>query len=58
MKSGDDCNCGESFVEDFVGMQVLFVNCTNKSCFYYMPYGNSTICNSENRKKIYKTLKR
>ena len=55
--SDEECNCIETFVEEFVAMQVLFVSCKNNNCIYYMPFGNSAVCNSVNRQEIFKTFK-
>ena len=41
-------------VDSLVGGQVLFIDCADSSCDYYMRYGSSTICHCPTRLAIYK----
>jgi len=55
---GELCQCKATQVVSFVQNRVLFVNCSNNWCNYYMHFGNSTICNSPKRIEIYKKYKK
>ena len=41
-------------VNSLVGGQVLFVNCAEAGCDYYLSYGSSAICYCPTRQAIYK----
>jgi len=52
-----ECECSNTKVHSIIENGFLFVECLNMGCEYLVPFGNSKICNSPKRLKIYKKYK-
>jgi len=40
-------------VKNFVSEKLIFVNCSNSSCSYFMTFGYSVVCNCPTRMEIF-----
>jgi len=50
----DDHACLKTKVDRFISGNVLFIDCNDKFCHYYMNFGNSVICNCPIRKEVFR----
>ena len=46
-------SCLKMKVDRYLSGNVLFINCTDKLCYYNMSFGNVVICNCPTRKEIF-----